>query len=132
MSQFLERDDRSAERQSAFENGEVPVAVYGLGKMGLPLAAVYAEVTGNVTGVDIDESVVERIRNGECPVEREPGLPELVAELVEHVARQGDMGGDDGAETAAPPRYFLERHGVGVVVQSRAAVLLRDGHPHQP
>ncbi|EMA70653.1 UDP-N-acetyl-D-mannosaminuronic acid dehydrogenase [Halorubrum aidingense JCM 13560] len=86
MSQFLEPNDRSAERQAAFESGDVPVAVYGLGKMGLPLAAVYAEVTGNVTGVDIDESVVERIRNGECPVEREPGLPELVSELVEEGA----------------------------------------------
>jgi len=31
--------------QSAFATGETPVAVYGLGKMGLPLAAVLAEVT---------------------------------------------------------------------------------------
>jgi len=83
MSQLLERDDAAAERRAAFERGDVPVAVYGLGKMGLPLAAVYADVTGNVTGVDIDESVVERVRRGECPVEREPGLPELVAELVD-------------------------------------------------
>jgi UDP-N-acetyl-D-mannosaminuronic acid dehydrogenase len=82
MSQLLQRDDGATERRAAFERGEVPVAVYGLGKMGLPLAAVYADVTGNVTGVDIDESVVERVRNGECPVEREPGLPELVARLV--------------------------------------------------
>jgi len=44
--------------------------------------------------------------------------------------------GEIWAATMVPrpplPRYFLERHGVGVVVQSRAAVLLRDGHPHQP
>jgi len=83
MNQFLAPNDLAAERRAAFENGEVPVAVYGLGKMGLPLAAVYAEVTGNVTGVDIDKSVVDRIRRGECPVEREPGLSELIAELVE-------------------------------------------------
>lgn len=83
MNQFLAPNDLAAERRAAFENGEVPVAVYGLGKMGLPLAAVYAEVTGNVTGVDIDKSVVDRIRRGECPVDREPGLSELIAELVE-------------------------------------------------
>ncbi|WP_328762105.1 nucleotide sugar dehydrogenase [Haloarcula salinisoli] len=66
--------------QSAFATGEIPVAVYGLGKMGLPLAAVLADVTGNVVGVDIDESVVEAVAAGESPVDGEPGLSELVAE----------------------------------------------------
>jgi len=43
--------DRSpTELSSAFRDGEFPVAVYGLGKMGLPLASVYADVTGNVVG----------------------------------------------------------------------------------
>ncbi len=45
-------------------NGQTPVAVYGLGKMGLPLAAVYAETTGNVTGVDVDPTVVETVNAG--------------------------------------------------------------------
>ncbi|MDS0258521.1 nucleotide sugar dehydrogenase [Haloarcula sp. S1CR25-12] len=73
-------DRDGAALQAAFANGEIPVAVYGLGKMGLPLAAVLAEVTGNVVGVDIDESVVAAIERGESPVEGEPGLAELVAE----------------------------------------------------
>ena len=63
--------------------GSVPVAVYGLGKMGLPLAAVYAETTGNVIGADIDEAVVEQVNRGETPVENEPRLPYLVSETVE-------------------------------------------------
>jgi UDP-N-acetyl-D-mannosaminuronic acid dehydrogenase len=71
----------SAQRRALME-GSVPVAVYGLGKLGLPVASVFAERTGNVTGVDVDPDVVEAIRAGECPVENEPGLPELVAELV--------------------------------------------------
>lgn len=72
----------TAEQHRAFSGGAVPVTVYGLGKMGLPLAAVFAETTGNVVGVDIDASVVERINAGESPVLGEPGLPELVADLV--------------------------------------------------
>jgi UDP-N-acetyl-D-mannosaminuronic acid dehydrogenase len=56
--------------------------VYGLGKMGLPLAAVYADVTGNVTGADVDPAVVETINAGRCHIEGEPGLDELVEELV--------------------------------------------------
>ena len=65
-----------------FTDGEYPVAVYGLGKMGLPLAAVLADVTGNVVGVDIDPDVVETVRRGASPVTGEPGLDELVAGQV--------------------------------------------------
>ena len=71
--------DRQRERLTG---GEVPVAVYGLGKMGLPLAAVYAETTGNVTGVDIDPTVIKTIADGKSHVVGEPGLDDLVADQV--------------------------------------------------
>ncbi|SEP22463.1 UDP-N-acetyl-D-mannosaminuronic acid dehydrogenase [Halogranum amylolyticum] len=70
------------DQQTAFTNGEVPVAVYGLGKMGLPLASVYAEVTGNVTGADVDPDVVAGLNAGENHIAGEPGLDELVDDLV--------------------------------------------------
>lgn len=70
------------EQRAALKSGAVPVSVTGLGKMGLPLAAVYAEATGNVTGVDVDRSVVTQITDGECHITGEPGLSELVSELV--------------------------------------------------
>ncbi|MFW6384981.1 MAG: nucleotide sugar dehydrogenase [Halodesulfurarchaeum sp.] len=69
-------------QRSAFRNGDVPVAVYGLGKMGLPLASVYADVTGNTIGVDIDEDVVRSVNDGKSHIKREPGLPELVSSVV--------------------------------------------------
>ena len=68
--------------EAAFRDGAFSVAVYGLGKMGLPLAAVYADVSGAVTGVDIDPEVVQTINNGGCHVKREPGLETLVADQV--------------------------------------------------
>lgn len=74
--------DNEAAQRAAFTGGDVPVAVYGLGKMGLPLAAVYADVSGNTVGVDVDESVVESVAAGECHVKREPGLRSLVAQTV--------------------------------------------------
>ncbi|MFW5937819.1 MAG: nucleotide sugar dehydrogenase [Halanaeroarchaeum sp.] len=76
----------AAKQRAAFTGGEVPVAVYGLGKMGLPLAAVFAEVTGNVVGADIDDAVVDRVNAGESHVTREPGLPDLVETVVERDA----------------------------------------------
>ncbi|WP_277555955.1 nucleotide sugar dehydrogenase [Halobaculum limi] len=69
-------------QREAFRDGEYPVAVYGLGKMGLPIAAVFGETTGAVTGVDIDETVVDTINEGGCHVKNEPGLADLVGDLV--------------------------------------------------
>ncbi|MFC7058804.1 nucleotide sugar dehydrogenase [Halovenus salina] len=68
--------------REAFVRGDFPVAVYGLGKMGLPLAGAYAEVSGNVVGADIDPEVVETVNDRDCHVKREPGLDALVGEMV--------------------------------------------------
>ena len=85
-------------------DGEIPVAVYGLGKMGLPLAAVYAETTGNVTGVDVDPDVVETVNAGESHVVGEPGLDELVAEQVDAGRLEATT---DGPEAAADARVHV-------------------------
>jgi len=68
--------------RDAFISGRVTVAVYGLGKMGLPLAAVFAERGARVIGVDISPEVVDQINKGKCPVPNEPGLPEMLKENV--------------------------------------------------
>ncbi|APE95088.1 nucleotide sugar dehydrogenase [Halodesulfurarchaeum formicicum] len=90
-----------ADQRAAFTSGEVPVAVYGLGKMGLPLAAVYAEVTGNTIGVDIDPEVVESINAGNTHVKREPGLAELVTAVVDNDDLRATTDGEAAAEEAA-------------------------------
>ncbi|MEF8785616.1 MAG: nucleotide sugar dehydrogenase [Haloarculaceae archaeon] len=87
--------------RDSFTSGQVPVAVYGLGKMGLPLAAAVAETTGNVTGVDIDESVVDRISAGRCPVDHEPGLDALTERLVEDDALAATTDGVGAASGAS-------------------------------
>jgi UDP-N-acetyl-D-mannosaminuronic acid dehydrogenase len=94
-------DPEIAER---FRSGEWPVAVYGLGKMGLPVAAVFAEVTGGVTGVDLDGDVVSRVNAGESPVLGEPGLESLICDLVE----TGRLGATtDGRAAAEAARIHL-------------------------
>jgi len=96
----LYESDRSADEQRrALLDGQVPVAVYGLGKMGLPLAAVYAETTSNTVGVDISSEVVAAVNRGETHVVREPDLDALVAEHVESGALSAR--GDPAAAAAA-------------------------------
>ncbi|ELY80568.1 nucleotide sugar dehydrogenase [Natrinema pallidum] len=81
-------------------SGEVPVAVYGLGKMGLPLAAVFAETTGNVTGVDVDPAVVDTIAGGGNHVVGEPGLDDLVAAQVDAGRLEATTDGEAAAAAA--------------------------------
>ncbi len=65
-----------------FRKGDIRFTVFGMGKMGLPLAAVIADRGGIVTGVDIDPQRVEMINSGENPIKEEPGLTELVRKGV--------------------------------------------------
>ncbi len=71
------------EIKERFKNGELKVALFGLGKMGLPLASVFADKGAKVIGVDIDEDRVAAINSGKNPVREEPGLDELVRKNVE-------------------------------------------------
>ncbi|MDD5111686.1 MAG: nucleotide sugar dehydrogenase [Candidatus Altiarchaeota archaeon] len=64
---------------NALRSGKLTVSVYGLGRMGLPIAAVVADAGGIVTGVDINEKVVKRVNCGGCHIPNEPGLAGIVA-----------------------------------------------------
>jgi nucleotide sugar dehydrogenase len=54
------------------------VAVVGAGKMGLPLAAQFADHDWRVIAVDVQQEVVDAINEGRSHVLEEPGLAELV------------------------------------------------------
>ncbi|QDP39299.1 nucleotide sugar dehydrogenase [Radiobacillus deserti] len=56
------------------------VAVVGLGKIGLPLAAMFANNGYQVYGADKNKEVIDSISRGESHVKNEPGLEELVLE----------------------------------------------------
>jgi nucleotide sugar dehydrogenase len=58
------------------------VAVVGLGKIGLPLAAQFASKGMNVIGCDINPEVVEAVNAGRSHIREEPGLAEAVASAV--------------------------------------------------
>lgn len=58
------------------------ITVFGLGHIGLPTAALFANSGLQVTGVDINRKTVELVNKGISPV-MEPGLDELVKKAVE-------------------------------------------------
>ena len=54
------------------------INVVGLGKAGLPLAAVIADSGIEVIGSDLDQERVDMINKGINPIKEEPGLKELI------------------------------------------------------
>ncbi len=55
------------------------IAVVGLGKAGLPIAAVIADSGLEVTGIDIDEGRCQMINSGKNPIPEEKGLGDLIS-----------------------------------------------------
>jgi len=57
------------------------ISVIGLGKLGSPMAAIFASKGHRVIGVDVDQSKVDAINQGKAPVD-ETGLQELMDSLL--------------------------------------------------
>ena len=67
-----------------------PVAVVGLGKLGLSMAVAYAKRGCRVMGVDIQADWVGRINRGECPIE-EAEVPDLLKKYRNRLTATTDM-----------------------------------------
>jgi UDPglucose 6-dehydrogenase len=59
------------------------VGVIGIGFVGLPLAAAFAEMGNTVWCLDTDEKKIEKMKQGILPID-EPGLDEMVKNGLEH------------------------------------------------
>jgi UDP-N-acetyl-D-mannosaminuronic acid dehydrogenase len=72
-----------AQLQEKLESKDAKIAVVGLGMVGLPVAALFASRGFSVVGVDVRADRVAVINDGRMPmVGEEPGLPEMLAEVV--------------------------------------------------
>jgi UDP-N-acetyl-D-mannosaminuronic acid dehydrogenase len=71
------------ELRKNIENKNVKIAVIGLGYVGLPVAALFAESGFNVLGIELRADRVEKINKGICPIEgEEPGLADLISKIA--------------------------------------------------
>ena len=87
---------REEEIYNAIKSGKLTVSVIGLGRMGLPLACLFADAGANVIGVDINRRIVDSINNGKCPLNGE-GLEMLIGKFV----KEGRLSATDNACDAA-------------------------------
>ena len=59
------------------------VAVVGIGRIGLPVAATIASKGHRVFGCDVNAAVVERVNRGENPIPDEAGLGAMLKQVVD-------------------------------------------------
>ncbi|MDA4127879.1 MAG: nucleotide sugar dehydrogenase [Thaumarchaeota archaeon] len=67
---------------SLLRQGKMTIAVVGLGRIGLPTAAILSKAGALVLGADINEEVVSSVNRGRCKFVDEPGLPQMVRDQV--------------------------------------------------
>jgi nucleotide sugar dehydrogenase len=82
---------------------ELRICIIGLGRIGLPTAAVFAEAGARVTGLDIDESIVKQTNAGQCRLLDEPGLEEVVTRTV----KENNLSATTDPEAAIPSSHFI-------------------------
>ena len=94
------------------------IAVVGLGHIGLPLAVQYASRGHEVTGVDIDERIVETLNAGTSPHADEQALVDRVPRLVEEGRLRATTWADASGVRAAEAVVVI----VPVVVDDRKEI----------
>lgn len=64
------------------ENHELKIAVFGIGRIGLPTALMYAKDGYKTIGIDINEGLIQDLKNKKTFID-EPGLPEILSEVID-------------------------------------------------
>lgn len=85
--------------EEKFTDRSARIAVIGLGYIGLPTAIMFASAGFEVTGYEIREETVERLKNGNSHI-LEPGIDELLQKALESgklkpTSESGDIEGMD-------------------------------------
>lgn len=104
------------------------VAVIGAGKMGLPLACVFASRGATVAACDVNPEIVKQINAGECPFD-EPGISPLLTESLQQrrLTATTDIGGAIGRSQVivviVPVLLNAEQQADLTIIDSIAALL---------
>ena len=75
---------RVEDAKSLYAQRKVTICTVGLGRIGLPTAAMFAASGATVIGVDINPEIVVSVNEGKCKFVDEPDLDKIIAEPVKN------------------------------------------------
>jgi nucleotide sugar dehydrogenase len=94
---------RAHDIPTLLRKGKIKVVVIGLGRIGLPTAALFAHAGARVTGIDVQKEVVRETNAGKCRLVDEPGLGDVVRES----AGNGRLRATTETDEAIPGAHFV-------------------------
>lgn len=72
------------EIEKLIDNNSITVCVIGIGRIGLPTALSFAKSGLTTIGVDINEELVNKIKNRDFPLKDEPGYQEIFEQVMDN------------------------------------------------
>ena len=70
------------EIKKLIDKNEISVCIIGIGRIGLPTALSFAKSGLRTVGVDINEELVNKIKNKDFPLKDEPGYQEVFEKVI--------------------------------------------------
>ena len=70
--------------EKSLKSQTIQVCVVGIGRIGLPSALSFAKSGLTTIGVDINESLVQKINDDNFPLEDEPGYEEIFHDVIKN------------------------------------------------
>ena len=71
------------EIKKLIESSDLSVCVIGIGRIGLPTALSFAKSGFRTIGVDVNEELINKIKNRNFPLKDEPGYQEIFNQVIE-------------------------------------------------
>ena len=94
---------RTEDVRAAFTDRKIKICTIGLGRIGLPTAAMFASAGATVIGVDINPEVVLSVNEGKTRFVDEPGLDKV----VEGPSKNGNLRATTDYESAVAQSDFI-------------------------
>ncbi|MGC8937130.1 MAG: nucleotide sugar dehydrogenase [Candidatus Methanomethylicaceae archaeon] len=74
---------KPSDLKNDLKEGRITVSVYGMGRVGLPIAVAWLRAGARVIGVDINHGLVKILNEGRTHIDDEPGINEWIKRGVE-------------------------------------------------
>ena len=71
------------EIKQLIEENKISVCVIGIGRIGLPTALSFAKSGFGTIGVDVNEKLMNKIKNKDFPLKDEPGYQDIFNQMID-------------------------------------------------